>query len=46
MIVNNKIRIMWKEAALEYFMIISRVLLRFKKTHREHVTIASLWVKN
>lgn len=34
------------EAVLEYFMIISRVLLRLKTTHTEHVTIASLWVKN
>lgn len=46
MFVNTKIRIMWKEAALEYLMIISRVLLRLKNTHREHVTITSLWVKN
>lgn len=34
MIVNRKIRIIWKEAVeavLEYFMIISRFLLRLKK---------------
>jgi len=31
MIGNSKIRIIWKEAVLEYFMIISRDLLRLKK---------------
>jgi len=44
-IVNSTIRIIWKEAVLEYFVIISRVVLRLKKTRRKHVTIASLWVK-
>ena len=46
MIVNSKIGIIWKEAVLEYFVIISRGVLRLKKTGRKHVTIASLWVKN
>jgi hypothetical protein len=46
MIVNSRMRRIWMEAVLEYFMIISRVLLRLKTTHTEHVTIASLWVKN
>jgi len=31
MIVDSKIRKIWKEAVLKYIMIISRVLLRFKK---------------
>jgi hypothetical protein len=34
MVVNSKIRIIWKEAVLEYFVIISRDLLRLKRTHR------------
>jgi len=33
MVVKSKI-IIWKEAVLEYFMIISRVLPRLKKIHR------------
>jgi hypothetical protein len=34
MTVNSKIRIVWKETVLEYFMIISRVLLMLEKLSR------------
>jgi hypothetical protein len=45
-IVNSKMRIIWKKALLEYFMIIFRLFLRLKKTPRKPVTRAFLWLKN